>query len=62
MCFEYDGICDKCLNCSAYASNFARGEFGDCMGSVDASECTSYESMAEVCRRGESLMDYWDGM
>ena len=54
MCFET--VSDRCLGCSAYVSNYARGGAGDCMGDPNGDRCRCYESMAEVERNGRSAM------
>ena len=49
-------ISDRCLGCSAYVSNYARGGAGDCMGDPNGDSCRFYESMTEVERNGRSMM------
>ena len=56
MCFEFDRISDRCLGCSEYVSNYARGGAGDCMGDPNGDRCKCYESMAEAERNGRSMM------
>ena len=53
---ELERISDRCLGCSAYVSNYARGGAGDCMGDPNGDSCRFYESMTEVERNGRSMM------
>ena len=57
MELEFDRICSKCLGCTSYATNGIEGEGGDCMGSTDARNCTSYRSMTQTSGESFQLQD-----